>query len=50
MAETLAGRIERFELWPFSQGGLVGSRETLLDLLLDAAIASHSSSLTKRAI
>ena len=47
-ARTLAGRIERFELWPFSQGELAGSRETFLDLLLDAAVPSHSSSLTKR--
>lgn len=48
VSETLAGRIERFELWPFSQGELAGSRETFLDLLLDAAVPSHSSSLTKR--
>lgn len=27
VSETLAGRIERFELWPFSQGELAGSRE-----------------------
>ena len=40
VSETLAGRIERFELWPFSQGELAGSRETFLDLLLEAAVPS----------
>ncbi len=49
VSETLAGRIERFELWPFSQGELKGRREGFLDLLLDGALEMESaSSLTKR--
>ncbi|MGH3838196.1 MAG: ATP-binding protein [Pseudonocardiaceae bacterium] len=49
VSETLAGRIERFELWPFSQGELNGRREGFLDLLLDDALGMGSASpLTKR--
>ncbi|MGQ0779056.1 MAG: ATP-binding protein [Pseudonocardiales bacterium] len=49
VSETLAGRIERFELWPFSQGELGGRRERFLDLLFDGALGTGSvSSLTKR--
>ncbi|MGH3770789.1 MAG: ATP-binding protein [Pseudonocardiaceae bacterium] len=49
VSETLAGRIERFELWPFSQGELEGRREGFLDLLLNGALETESaSSLTKR--
>ncbi len=31
--ESLAGRIERVELWPFSQGEIVGRRERFIDAL-----------------
>ncbi|MGH3801373.1 MAG: ATP-binding protein [Pseudonocardiaceae bacterium] len=49
VSETLAGRIERFELWPFTQGELSGRREGFLDLLLDDALGMRSASpLTKR--
>ena len=49
VSETLAGRIERFELWPFTQGELSGRREEFLDLLLDGGLGTGSvSSLTKR--
>lgn len=33
--ESLAGRIERVELWPFSQGEIVGRRERFIDALFD---------------
>lgn len=48
VSETLAGRIERFELWPFSQGELTGGRETFLDQLLTATVVERVSSMTKR--
>lgn len=48
VSETLAGRIERFELWPFSQGELAGGRETFLDLVLAGTVPEHASSMTKR--
>lgn len=49
VSETLAGRIERCELWPFTQGELSGRREGFLDLLLDDALGTvTASSLTKR--
>ena len=34
LSESLAGRAEILDLWPFSQGELVGVRETFLDTLL----------------
>jgi hypothetical protein len=33
--ESLAGRIERVRLWPFSQGELAGRRERFIDALFD---------------
>jgi len=48
VSETLAGRIERFELWPFSQGELAGRRETFIDRLLSGQIdRQYRSDLTK---
>jgi len=48
VSETLAGRIERFELWPFSQGELAGRREMFLDRLLTGTIdVGYRSTLTK---
>jgi len=51
VSETLAGRIERFELWPFSQGERRGHRETFVDRLLaggsDGLDPGHRSGLTK---
>lgn len=34
LSESLAGRAEILDLWPFSQGELLGVRETFLDTLL----------------
>jgi predicted AAA+ superfamily ATPase len=49
VSETLAGRIERFELWPFSQGELNGRRESFVDRLLAGELdTGHRSELTKR--
>lgn len=49
VSETLAGRIERFELWPFSQGELTGRRESFVDRLLAGELdTGHRSELTKR--
>lgn len=36
LSESLAGRAEILDLWPFSQGELCGVRETFLDTLLTA--------------
>ena len=36
LSESLAGRAEILDLWPFSQGELLGVRETFLDTLLRA--------------
>lgn len=48
VSETLAGRIERFELWPFSQSELTGTEGFLIDRLLDSDIPSeYRSSTTK---
>lgn len=49
VSETLAGRIERHTLWPFSQGELERRRETFLERLLDGELpAAHRSALDKR--
>lgn len=48
VADTLAGRIERFELWPFSQSELHGKQSVLVDHLLDSRIPrNYRSSVTK---
>ena len=36
LSESLAGRAEVLDLWPFSQGEMLGVRETFLDVLLGA--------------
>jgi uncharacterized protein len=43
--ESLAGRIERVELWPFSQGELLGRRERFIDALFDGDPPSGESDL-----
>lgn len=49
VSETLAGRTERFELWPFSQGELSGAREVFVDRLLAGRVSrAATSSLGKR--
>lgn len=48
VSETLAGRIERFELWPFSRGELAGRRETFIDRLLSGDLdTGYRGDLTK---
>lgn len=48
VSETLAGRIERFELWPLSRSELAGTPVNFLDRLLDAdPPTSYESALTK---
>ena len=49
IADSLAGRMEIVELWPFSQGELEGRRERFVDLLFQGRAPSpHHSSLSKR--
>jgi hypothetical protein len=36
MADSLVGRVEVIELWPFSQGEIEGSRETFVDTCFDS--------------
>jgi uncharacterized protein len=48
VSDTLAGRIERFELWPFSQSEVTATPATLVDRLLDGDIPrGYHSSTTK---
>lgn len=49
VADSLAGRMEIVELWPFSQGEIEGRREHFVDLLFAGrALPNHRSSLSKR--
>ncbi|MGQ0573774.1 MAG: ATP-binding protein [Pseudonocardia sp.] len=49
VSETLAGRIERHTLWPFSQGELHGRPPCLFDNLVSGELpVGHRSTLTKR--
>lgn len=48
VSETLAGRIERFELWPLSQSELGGEPASFPDLLLEGLVStSYATRLTK---
>jgi uncharacterized protein len=48
VADTLAGRIERFELWPFSRSEVTGTPTALIDRLLGGDIPrGYHSSTTK---
>jgi predicted AAA+ superfamily ATPase len=38
MAASLVGRVEMVDLWPFSQGELIGVPETFVDMLFDAPV------------
>ena len=40
LAESLAGRMELHTLWPFSQGELLGVRETFVDRMFDADLSA----------
>lgn len=49
IADSLAGRMEIVELWPFSQGEIVGRRERFIDRLFQGRTHSdHPSTLSKR--
>ncbi len=39
VSESLAGRAERLQLWPLSQGEILGCRETFIDALLAGRVA-----------
>ena len=39
LAESLAGRMELHTLWPFSQGELLGVRETFVDRMFDTRLS-----------
>jgi uncharacterized protein len=47
--ESLAGRIERIRMWPFSQGELVGRRERFIDALFDGDPPRVSTAAPSRA-
>ncbi|MGI8461057.1 MAG: ATP-binding protein [Solirubrobacterales bacterium] len=49
IAESLAGRAQRVQLWPFSQGELHRHRETFLEQLVQGIVPSLSRSETGRA-
>jgi len=40
VSESLAGRAERLQLWPLSQGEIRGQRETFIDALLEGRVAN----------
>lgn len=48
VSETLAGRIERFELWPFAQDELADARAGFVDRLVEGDVPVTSSTLGKR--
>jgi uncharacterized protein len=49
VADTLAGRIDLFEMWPFSQGERAGRTEAFIDCAFATAdLPAISSSMTKR--
>ncbi len=51
VSESLAGRAERVQLWPLSQGEILGRRETFIDsLLAGGAPALTTSSLGRQAV
>jgi predicted AAA+ superfamily ATPase len=48
VSESLAGRAERLQLWPLSQGEILGCRETFIDALLAGRVAQIAGALTGR--
>lgn len=48
IAESLAGRAQRIQLWPLSQGELRGVRETFIERLLHGDVPTLSSAATGR--
>jgi predicted AAA+ superfamily ATPase len=49
IAESLAGRAERVQLWPLSQGEIVGRRDDLVDQLIEGRIPQLTGAATGRA-
>lgn len=45
LSESLAGRMEVFTLWPFSQGEILGAQESFIDTLFSKSHADWSSKL-----
>ena len=50
ISESLAGRAERVELWPLSQGEIAGQRETFVDDLFARRVSDISGAPTARRI
>ncbi len=48
VSESLAGRAERLQLWPLSQGEILGSRETFIDAVLAGRVAQIAGAPTGR--
>lgn len=48
VSESLAGRAERLQLWPLSQGEILGCRETFIDTLLAGYVAPITGAPTGR--
>jgi len=48
VSESLAGRAERLQLWPLSQGEILGSRETFIDAVLAGRVAQIAAAPTGR--
>lgn len=48
VSESLAGRAERLQLWPLSQGEILGSRETFIDAVLAGRVAQIADAPTGR--
>lgn len=43
VSDTLAGRMEILTLWPFSQGELIGTKETFIDDVFSGAVVSKKN-------
>jgi len=48
VSESLAGRAELLQLWPLSQGEILGSRETFIDAVLAGRVAQIAAAPTGR--
>jgi predicted AAA+ superfamily ATPase len=48
VSESLAGRAERLQLWPLSQGEILGRRETFIDAVLAGRVAQITGASTGR--
>lgn len=48
LPDTLPGRTETIELWPFSQGEIDGTGDGFVDAAFDGGLLSHASAVTRR--